>query len=499
MYKIIIILLVTLILFPNIGSGYQPAVVSANPVASKIGLEILNKGGSAADAAIATAFALTVVEPHNSGLGGGGFLLYYDAREEKFSFVDYREVSPQNIQSAFYKKNPKLMESGIYSVAVPGFLLGMETIHKKWRRVSWPALLDPSIKLAKKGISFSGRMKDEIKNTQDRNQEAYGEIRDYVIPQDGKGLKTLEEDLAKTLENIQTGGSAVFYRGELAKKIASFMKEAKGLMTLDDLKNYRVYFREPFEFEFADNRIISAPLPSSGGRGLNYLFKRAIIYHLEKYNPTNPRTYEILLDALKNYMDYRAVALGDTSDNIVGHTTHLSVIDQEGNMAAMTNTLNYPFGSGVVVPGTGIILNNEMGDFSLDATTANRLRPATRPLSSMSPTFVFKNDEPYLIIGTPGGTTIPQNIFQILFYDMKWGNSLTRAIAQPKIYYSKTDDEVVAEDALKKNIVKELQKTNSVRIKPTQGNVQALLIKSVKRTEPYSDPRGEGGAALGKP
>lgn len=494
-----IIILVVLILFPNIGSGYQPAVVSANPVASKIGLEILNKGGSAADAAIATAFALGVVEPHNSGLGGGGFLLYYDAREEKFSFVDYREVSPQNIQSAFFKKKPEFMESGIYSVAVPGFLLGMETIHKKWRRISWPAILDPAIKLAKKGISFSGRMKDEIKNTQDRHQEAYGTVGVSIISSEGKFLKSQQEDMAKTLQDIQTGGSAVFYRGGLAKKIAVFMKEAKGLMTIDDLKNYHVYFREPFEFEFENNRIISAPLPSSGGRGLNYLFKRAIIYHLETFSPLNPRTYEILLDALKNYMDYRAVALGDTSDNIVGHTTHLSVIDQEGNMAAMTNTLNYPFGSGVVVPGTGIILNNEMADFSLDANTANRLRPASRPLSSMSPTFIFKDDKPHLIIGTPGGTTIPQNLFQILFYDIKWGSSLKRAIAQPKIYYSKIENEVVVEGAIKKSIVEELKKTNSVRVKPTQGNVQALLIKSIKRTESYSDPRGEGGAALGKP
>lgn len=492
MTKQTLTLFLVLILYTATAGAYQPAVVSAHPDASKVGLDILKKGGSAADAAIATAFALSVVEPYNSGMGGGGFLLYYEAKTKKFYFVDYREIAPQKADSLIYRKDKNRLWSGIHSVAVPGFLLGMETIHKKWRRISWPAVVEPSIELAKKGIPLTGKLREEVEKQQAVLGADPAVKNNYLESYKKRELKVDQSDLAATLENIKTGGAEVFYRGELAEKVVSFVKEKGGLITLEDLKGYRVYFRDPHQFEYRNYKITSAPLPSSGGIGLDLLFRKSIVNNLEGQAPYSPRAFAILLECLKEYFEYRNVALADTPVNVLSQTTHISAIDKEGNMAAMTNTLNQPFGSGLIVPETGIVLNNEMADFSISRGTANRIRPGMRPLSSMAPTIVFKDDQPKLIIGTPGGITIPQNIYQILFFWIKWETPIGKAISQSKIYYSPYTKDVVVENKVSKKIVEELEKSHRVRTKPSIGNVQALFILSEKRTNPYPDHRGEG-------
>lgn len=479
--------------------AYQPAVVSANPDASKIGMDILDKGGSAADAAVAMAFALAVTEPYNSGLGGGGFLLYYEAKSKKFYFVDYREVAPGRASSGFYIKDREKIKKGINSVAVPGFVLGMETIHKKWRKISWPAVLDPSIELAKNGIPYRAKLKERIQEHKELLNKDPKAQNIFVKPLEELKYKLIQETLALTLEEIKTGGADVFYRGPISKKITSFMRSQGGLITESDLKNYQVHFRKAEPFKYGPYQITSASLPSSGARALDLLFKKTIVYKTDKLPPFSGIAYTYLLQSFKDYFYFRELALGDTTSNIISHTTHLCVIDSEGNIAAMTNTLNSPFGSGVVVPGTGILLNNEMDDFSLATKTANPIRPGKRPLSSMSPTIVFKNEEPVMVIGTPGGTTIPLNLFQVLFYHWKWDLPLDLAIKQSKIYYSPRDEKVILEGKLANNRnLMDIKNNNSFEIKNSIGNVQVLVIKSKKRTLTYSDPRGEGKGYVGR-
>ncbi|MBI2339228.1 MAG: gamma-glutamyltransferase [Deltaproteobacteria bacterium] len=471
--------------------AYQPAVVSAHPEATRVGIEILKKGGNSADAAIATAFALSVVEPFNSGLGGGGFLLYYDAKAKKFSFVDYRETAPIKASEALYRKDPSRLSKGILSVAVPGFVKGMGTIHKKWGSKAWDELIYPAIDLARKGIPIREKLEEKLKETAPvfKDDPAFTAL--YADPYEKKNGKIVQTDLAETLDEIRKN-SASFYTGSLAKKIARFMKKSGGLITEADLRSYPVYFRKPYQFQREPYKIISAPLPSSGGAALDLLFKKAIINNLDRARPFSPEAFETVMKGIKDYFDYREIALADTASNIATHTTHLSVIDKDGNIASMTNTLNSPFGSGVVVPETGIILNNEMADFSLKAHTANAIRPGRRPLSSMSPSIVFKKGKPYLVIGTPGGFNIPVNLFQVFLFVWDWKASFAGAIARPKIYYSPAADKILVEPKVSNNIREALAGQGTIEEQPPTGNVQALLIQNEKKTLTISDPRGEG-------
>ncbi|MDP3762555.1 MAG: gamma-glutamyltransferase, partial [bacterium] len=349
--------------FPSF--AYQPAVVSAHPLASKAGLEVLKKGGSAADAAVATAFALSVVEPYNSGIGGGGFLLYYEAKKKQVHFVDYREVSPSKTDPKFFAQNPRSLKQGVFSVAVPGFLKGMDTIHRKWRKVSWPTVLEPAIDLASRGVLIQGRLAEKISKSSSLLSSDPEAARLYLTPYRRGEVKISQQDLAKTYKDIQTGGAGVFYEGNLGEKLVREIEQKGGWINAEDLRNYRVHFRRPHQFDYKVYSLYSSPLPSSGGNGLNLLFNRAIINSLDQISPYSAEAYQIILEALKDYFDFRDIALGDSPENIIGQTTHLCAIDAEGNIASMTNTLNESFGSGIVVPGTGIVLNNEMGDFSL--------------------------------------------------------------------------------------------------------------------------------------
>lgn len=480
--------------------SYEPAVVSASPLASRVGVEILHKGGSAADAAIATAFALTVVEPYNSGIGGGGFLLYYEASTQKFYFVDYREMSPLNIDFEYLKKHPKDLETGIHSVGIPGFVSGMDKIHGKFRKVSWPGIIEPSIKLAREGISIKGKLIEKLRAREEFLSQDLEFKTLFIDPWKKGKLKIVQKDLADTLEKIALGGAREFYQGFLTQQMVAYLQQEGGVHDLADFKSYQTFFRKPYQFEVGDHQIISSPLPSSGGRALNFLFGRAFVNEIHNHPFLSLDSFKLHLRGMEDYFRYREMSLGDISGNIISHTTHLSVIDGEGNMAAMTNSLNYPFGAGRVVPGTGIILNNELGDFSLNPKSANRVKPGKRPLSSMSPTIIMKkrkvNDTeeliPKYVIGTPGGRTIPINLFQTLYYHWTRGLNLGSAIRKPKLYYSPIGKKVIVENDFNKNIKEELGKKYKIQEKDSVGNIQALEIQNQKSTKVYSDHRGEG-------
>lgn len=480
--------------FSSTAFAIQPAVVSAHPEASKVGLEILKKGGSAADAAIAMAFALSVVEPHNSGVGGGGFLLYYAAKEDRVYFIDYREAAPQVLNPKVSKKAVKPnsdFEKGVASVGVPGFILGMETIHKKWRKVSWPAVIDPAIELAKKGFFAYAGLRQKIEENKDHFLADPEMKRLFVDASASLPPKLDFSDLAGTLENIKTGGAWVFYQGELGTKLVSFLKEKGGLITDADLKNYKVYFRKPHIFDHGTYQVVSAGAPSSGGPGMDILFKRALIYEFTKQAPNTTRFYELLIKSFHDYFDFRDIALGDTPNNIISHTTHLCAVDSEGNIASMTNTLNSSFGSGMIIPHTGIILNNELADFSSQTNSANRLRGSVRPLSSMAPTIVFKDKKPFLALGTPGGLTIPQNLFQVLYLFLDEHLPLNRSVAHPKVYFSPKTREVVLEKGFPKKMISWFKENYEIKEEDTIGNVEALVFRGDKTTI-VTDPRGSG-------
>lgn len=470
--------------------AFEAAVVSANPAATRVGIEVIKNGGNAADAAIAVAMALSVVEPYNSGLGGGGFLLYYDAKKKEFSFLDYRETAPWGASPGI--KNKKFYKEGIGSVAVPGFVRGMEAIHKKWAKKEWGELLQPALNLAKEGIKIKGKLSQKISENLS-SLKADPSLADiFASPFESHAEKIRQIDLAKTLDLLKKKGADIFYRGEVAQNISRWIKKKGGLVSSNDLSRYTVYWRKPHQFINGPHQITTAPIPSSGGMGIALLFNKAIINRVDEQIPYSPEAYRLLLNGIKDYFDYRDSALGDSNYNVVGHTTHISIIDSEGNMASMTNTLNSPFGSALVVPGTGIILNDEMNDFSFHEGSPNRIAGGRRPLSSMTPIIIFKNLKPHMILGTPGGLTIPQNLFFVLYQHWQWQATLDRAIGHPKFYYSPISKKIVAEEYFSPGVLDALKSEYEVELKPTIGNIQALVVQSPTNTKTYSDPRGEG-------
>lgn len=482
------------LIFPFYTFAYQAAVVSARPEATRVGLDVLKKGGNAADSAIATALALGVVEPHNSGLGGGGFFLYYNARTREVTFLDYRETAPQKITDAGitfddFEKNSAL------AVGVPGFPAGLEEIYNKFGSVEWESLVAPSIALAEKGIKPIGLLAERLQAESKRIAEDPIFNESYLKPFLTHQKKIHQSALAETLKIYQAERAYPFYEGEIAQKILATLNTRGSIISQNDFSNYQVYWRKPYRFSEGDYEFATAPLPSSGGFALDFLLRKAIVYKVKDDVPFSPEAFQKINQAFKDYFAYRNLALGDVASSVSTHTTHLSIIDSQGNMAAMTNTLNRPFGAALMVPGTGMILNNELLDFSRDPQSPNAIGGGKRPLSSMTPTFIWKNNTPVLIVGTPGGLSIPQNLFLMLYAHLHWNASVRNAIALPKFYYSPDKNQeagkVYGEIGLPELVVKQLSiaKENIVE---SFGNVQTLEILSPLQTIPWADPRGEG-------
>lgn len=463
------------------------AIVTQNKTATETGLAILAKGGNAAEAAIAAAFSLGVNEPHNSGIGGGGFLLYYDKAQNTLTFVDYREAAPLATKVADYKK-PETSLTGGLAIAVPGLVAGLKKIHERFGdKITWQELLDPAIKQAKTGFIpgeiIHQRFAQEYKRLTEQKdfQSVFG-----GLAQTSKS-PIKQENLALTLEKIASGGAKDFYHGALAKILVKELENAGSLITLEDLARYTVYFTKPHSFIFKDYTIHSAPLPSTGGLLLQQLLgsarDRGITTKDENFN-------SFLATELARYFENRK-KLGDKRTNPFASTSHISVVDAQGNIASMTNTLNSPFGSAVVLPGLGILMNNEMDDFDFEDPEISRNLPerGNRPLSSMSPTIIFKGLEPALVIGTPGGLTIPINIYQVLQRHLIEGENLGVAIKAPKIYFLHSANKALYESGYK--ITPIMNGPRPVLSEKPIGNIQAIRIDKSKLTT-FSDPRGEG-------
>ena len=524
------------------------AVVSAHPLASKVGVAILKMGGNAVDAAIATQLALAVVYPNAGNLGGGGFMVAR-LKDGKLVAIDYREKAPGNAHRDMYL-NPdgepqlELSQYGHLSAGVPGTVSGLFE-SAKYATLSFDKLVQPAIDLAEKGFAIS-----------ERDARAYNALKDDFLkyctqtPAFVKdnlweaGDTLIQKDLAETLKRIKKNGSKGFYEGETARLIVEEMKRGKGIITLEDLKNYKAVSREPHVFDYKGYKIVGMPMPSSGGLLVHQMMKMIEDKPIASYGFHSPEAVQLMVEAERRAYADRAQFMGDadfykvpvstlTSDKYLKErmadfvpgkasnseqikpgeipaveseeTTHLSVIDKSGNAVAVTTTLHNSYGSKTVVGGAGFILNDEMDDFSVKPGVpnmygaiggeANAIMPGKRMLSSMTPTIVLKDGSPYLIIGTPGGTTIPTSVFQTIVNIIEFNMSTEDAVWKPKFHHQWLPDEVYVEKTFPAATKKSLEGMGyKIGERNGIGRTEVIKILSNKNFEAVADNRGDDAA-----
>jgi gamma-glutamyltranspeptidase/glutathione hydrolase len=472
-------------------------VTSSSMIASEVGRDILRDGGNAIDAAVATAFALAVTWPSAGNIGGGGFIVYRD-HNGKATTIDFREKAPLVANEKMYlDSNGKLIEelnhTGLLSVGVPGTVAGLELAHKKYGKLSWRKLLAPAIKLARKGIPFSYALNSHSKNLK-RLWDKYPSTmkvmyKDSVTPyQPGELWK--QPDLARTLSRIQRHGRDGFYKGETADKLVAFMKKNNGLITHDDLEKYDAIERKPIEGTYRGHKIITMGPPSSGGVALVEMLNILEGYELKSLGFNSADYIHVVAESMRRAFADRAEFLADPdfakdipvekliskdyanalranlsmetaskSDSTKfgnvyegNSTTHLSVVDKEGNAVSLTYTLEHSYGSQVVAEGLGFFLNDEMGDFNPvpGETTSggqigskpNLIEPGKRMLSSMTPTIIEKDGKLFMVIGTPGGRTIINTVLQVILNVIDHKMNVAQAIEAPRIHHQWLPDKL---------------------------------------------------------
>lgn len=525
-------------------------VVSAHPLASEAGAKILKMGGNAFDAAIATQYALAVVYPQAGNIGGGGFLVGAKNNGEKFT-IDFRETAPEKSNRDMYldKKgnaNTDLSQNGRLAVGIPGSIAGFYATLKHGK-LPMEKLIQPAIDLAEQGFALTKKEADLLNreqtylNTHNKTKTVFQ--KDAAWKQ---GDILVQKDLAATLRLIQKNGAKGFYEGKTAQLIVDEMKRGSGIITLNDLKNYKVVERKPITFNYKGTEIVSMPLPSSGGILLAQMLKMSAFENLEKYQHNSTEAVQIMVEAERRSFADRAEYMGDpgfikdqtdmlisdaylknrwksftmnkaTPSANVGtiipqpkestETTHLSIIDKEGNAVAVTTTLNGLYGSKVVVTGAGFLLNNEMDDFSVKPGVpnmfgavggeANAIQPGKRMLSSMTPTIVMKNSKPYIIVGTPGGTTIPTSVFQSIVNIIDFKLSPNMAVNAPKFHHQWLPESVLVEDNFPLTTIRDLKKNNYTIENDSQiGKTELIMMDEAGNITAVADGRGDDSVAV---
>ena len=533
-------------------SGVKAAVASGGTHSSKAGVEILKAGGNVVDAAIATAFVLSVERPHSAGLGGGGFMtLYLKGKAPEASFVDFRETAPEKATRDMYldKKGeviPNLSVVGPLSVATPGFVSGLYEIHKKWGKLPWRRLLIPSIELASNGFKIYPSLARHIVEKRDcllKDPEATKLLFRSRNPLKSGDL-LVQSDLANTLRKIAKNGAQEFRSGKTATEITQYMKTNHGIVSDKDLKNYKVKYREPVTGVFKNFEVISAPPPSAGGVLILQALKILEGFSVEELSQKTPEYTHLVSEILKRGYADRSKFVGDPdftdlnyskliapdyvqalrkhisfeqatpASEIQGgqfmddktHTTHLSVMDTEGNAVASTLTINNTFGACVIAPGTGVFLNDEMDDFiakpgamnifGLTGEQANEIVPLKRPASSMSPTILVKEGKPFLVVGAAGGSRITTAVLQVVLNDLfVYPGDLKKAVFAPRLHQQWMPDFLDLEEGFSDKTLKFLELTGQkVRKAPWSAITQATQLDSDGKVRAVFDPRDEGGA-----
>ena len=546
------------IAFPTADSSTASTamVVSADPLATAVGVQVLKQGGNAIDAAVATTLAISVVEPFSAGIGGGGFLLYHEEADGLIKALDFRERAPGAATQYLYldhqgQVKPRLSIDGHLAVATPGTIAGLAEAHRRHGKLPWAQLVQPAIALAKDGFSVSDRFVRMAKlreNVFVSNSAARNIFTRNGVPL-RRGDRLIQKDLARTLQLVAQNPRN-FYRGSIANAIALDMKRNGGLITHGDLKDYRSTWRSPVCGDFQVWQVCSMPPPSSGGVHLLQLLN----FWQQTYKTPplrfDPDTLHFMTETMRIAYADRVEYLGDPDfvrvptealidplytlkrgEELSGlarlsrsvkpaspqllqtlkesnDTSHLTVVDGDRNAVSLTFTVNLRFGAGVVAEGTGIVLNNEMDDFStapglpnafgLVGNEANAIAPNKVPLSSMTPTIVRDGAGEFrLALGAPGGSTIITTVFQTLLNTLVYNMSARSAIAAPRIHHQWLPDElrVEANQFSPETLMQLEQKGHVVRERSPWGNGNLIRLRSDGQLEGAADPRGEGSAS----
>ncbi|MFN6517601.1 MAG: gamma-glutamyltransferase [Nostoc sp. CreGUA01] len=564
-------------------------VVSAHPLASEAGISMLRKGGNAVDAAVATTFAISVVEPFSAGIGGGGFLLMHSEKTGDMKALDFRERAPLKATRNMYldaqgKVRPNASINGYSAVATPGTVSGLYEVHRRYGKLSWQEVVKPAIALAKDGFiigdttTWRSLQTNQLYQQRILNNPAAREI----FTDKGKfyntGHKLVQRDLARTLTAIAENPQN-FYTGKIAKAIAADMAKNGGLITLEDLKAYKPIWRTPLCGNFRKAKICSMPPPSSGGVHLLQILNIISDTDLKSLGWHHPEAIHLMIEAMKIAYSDRSQYLGDPDfvkvpvQQLISpayakkrrqeikmdrarpstevhpgnlnpkclpispsphlpippsphlpippsphppispspcpryespETSHLTVVDEQRNAVSLTFTINLSFGAGVVTPGTGIILNNEMDDFAaapgvpnafgLIGNEANSIAPRKTPLSSMTPTIVTENNRFRMAAGAPGGSTIITQVLQVILNVLEYNMDVGAAVSVPRIHHQWLPDELRVESWGLDALTLEDLRRRGHKIKQTApwGNSNAIAVTADGTLEGAADPRSEG-------
>ena len=529
-------------------------VASQHAIATQVGLDILKKGGNAVDAAVAVGYALAVVLPRAGNIGGGGFMVVHDAKSGQTKAINYREMAPAAAnRDLFLDENGNvdrtLTNTSYISTGVPGTVAGFSMALEKYGTMSRKEVMEPAIKLAKKGFPVTTDLSRLLRVMTSRLQH-WPATKEIFYKENGgfyeAGELLVQEDLAKSLKAISKQGPEAFYKGEVAEKLVAAMGKNGGIVTMEDLANYEPYETDVVWGSYNGYQIASMPPPSSGGVHLIQMLNILESFPLSDYGPNSSRTIHHMAEAMKlayadrseylgdpyfwdvpvkqltskeyamdlvKEMDQNSatpsssIAPGDIQDYESEETTHFSVVDKWGNVVTNTYTLNFSFGNGAVADGTGILLNNEMDDFSakpgepngygLIGGEANAIEPGKRPLSSMTPTIVFKDNKPFLVTGSPGGSRIITTVLQVVLNTLTHDMNVAEASHAPRIHHQWLPDVLFVEGALNPDTKMLLEWLgHKVETRNAMGSTQSIMIKDGLLFG-ASDPRRPDGTTMG--
>lgn len=532
-------------------------VVAQERIAAAIGAEILKQGGNAVDAAVATGFAMAVTYPRAGNLGGGGFMVIHLAAQNQQIAIDYRETAPAASTPTMFatpdgKPDTRKSRDIGTAVGVPGTVAGLALAHERHGsgKFTLAQLIAPAIALAKDGFIIADDLADTLPGTREKFARFPSSTKIFLkadgsAPREGERL--IQADLAQTLQTIATQGVKGFYEGPVAEKIASAVREAGGIMTADDLKAYMPVIRTPVRATYRGHDIVSMPLPSSGGVVL------AEMLNMLEGAPPATREFSadhlhLTIEAMKRAYADRARYLGDPAFGDMpmqrllskdyaarlratidmaraspprevsaaapdiregANTTHYSVIDRDGNAVSNTYTLNLNYGVGLVAEGTGVLLNNEMDDFTSVAGAANAFGlvqseanlpgPGKRPLSSMSPTIVLKDGKPVLITGSPGGSRIITAVLQVIVNVIDRGMNVSDAVAAPRLHHQWLPDEVRIDKGFPADVIETLKARGHIIAEPMPQTSANSIAVTARGYEGGPDPRTRGAVAAAAP